>query len=125
MSVALAVRPTTGADAYRQMSVMRARLIARYKLVEVPGRPEELRNAGRVLGVSLGYGCKTIRVRAMLGREWIDELTHDFQIREGWGADLYALLDRHFGFVSPMVVTPKPIRDELPFARPIRDNPQA
>lgn len=96
--------PSTGSDVQRQMASMRARVIARYRLTAIPGRPEELTKPNSDLGVSFGYGCKTIRVRAMTGREWNDELTHDYQIQEGWGADLYAQLDRHFGFISPAIV---------------------
>jgi hypothetical protein len=98
-------RPTsTGAEAQRQLAQMKARLIARYKLVAVPGRSEELVKPGTKLGVSLGYGCKTIRVRAMRGRVWLDDLTVDYQIQEGWGAGLYGQLDQFLGFVSPATI---------------------
>lgn len=90
--------PTTGAEAQRQLARMKARLVARYKLSSVPGRPEELVSPGTSQGVSLGYGCKTIRVRLMVGREWVD--AHDFQIGEGWSNDLYTLCDRHFGWLD-------------------------
>jgi hypothetical protein len=83
---------------------MKARIIARYKLAAVPGRPEELvtplKSGRRQLGVSMGYGCKTIRVRTMVGREWLDYI--DFQIKEGWGSELYGFLDVHFGPPRPM-----------------------
>lgn len=87
---------TTGSDAHHQFSRMMARLVARYQLVVVPGRPEELVRPSTSQGVSLGYGCKTIRVRLMVGREWTE--TADFQIQEGWANDLYSMCDRHFGW---------------------------
>lgn len=93
-------RASTGAEAQHQFNVMWARLIARYRLREVPGRPEELAQIGSPeLGVSLGYGCKTIRVRQMVGRKWVAHV--DFQIGTGWGAELYAFLDSHFRFSPP------------------------
>ena len=54
---------TTGSDVQRQLASMRARLVARYKLVAVSGRPEELEQTSTGKRVSLGYGCKTVRVR--------------------------------------------------------------
>lgn len=98
----------TGGDAQRQLAQMKGRLITRYGLAAVPGKPEELVRPDTNLAVSVGYGCKTIRVRAMIGRRWVDELTHDFQIGEGWGNALCALLDQHFG-------PPKPTPSSLVF----------
>lgn len=90
---------STGSQVQEQMARMKARLVARYKLAAVPGRAEELVSIELPQrGVSLGYGCKTIRVRAMVGRDWVDHA--DFQIGEGWGSDLYALLDSHFHFLQ-------------------------
>lgn len=131
-----------GGAAQQQLARMRARLIARYNLEAIPGRPEELIKPGSVAGVSLGYGCKTVRVRGMIGREWVESLTHDFQIGEGWGNALYALLDLHFGFAPHQSFPIRPLTDvqaglgdpllpehpdELSSfpVRPIRDNPQA
>lgn len=88
----------------RQMALMKARAIARYKLTAVPGRPEELirpEGDGLSVGVSFGYGCRSIRVRKMHGRTWTDHL--DFQIEEGWTPVLCHFLDAHFGFVQPQV----------------------
>jgi hypothetical protein len=102
----------TGSAAQQQLARMQARMVARYRLVAVPGRPEELVQPGTGLGVSIGYGCKTIRVRGMAGREWAESLTHDFQIAEGWGNTLYALLDHHFGFQSPATI--KAYTDRFP-----------
>jgi hypothetical protein len=98
--LAVAVQPKPTVNPQVQMGRMRARLIARYQLAAVPGRPEELIKPGTDLGVSLGYGCKTIRVRGMVGRCWLARLTADFQLGEGWGNDLYRLLDAHFMFVA-------------------------
>lgn len=93
---------TTGSDVQRQMAMMRARLIARYKLVAVPDRAEELRMPHTDRRVSLGYATKTIRVRRQTGTHWDDHI--DFQIGEGWSNELYASLDSHFGFISPATV---------------------
>lgn len=109
----------TGSDVQRQMASLKARLIARYKLHAVPGRPEELEanrpvlNEPIVMGkpivvgdpgkvVSLGYGCRTIRIRKHDGRKW--SATKDIQVREGWHAEVYAYLDEYFGFVSPSIL---------------------
>jgi len=102
---------STGNDVQRQMTTMRIRCVARYKLTAVPGRAEELVSIQQKhLGISFGYGCKTIRVRTMVGRTWTDRV--DFQIKEGWGAELYAFLDRHFGPPQP---TPESIRKPYPY----------
>lgn len=87
---------TTGSDAQAQFGRMKARLVARYKLVAVSGRPEELVSPGTNKGVSLGYGCRSIRVREMVGRTWIS--AHDFQIGADWKVRLAELLDSHFGY---------------------------
>lgn len=89
----------TGSQVQEQFARMMARVVARYKLTVVPGRSEELVRTGTTLGVSFGYGCKTIRVRTMIGRKWVDWV--DFQIGEGWSNELYAFLDVHFGPPSP------------------------
>lgn len=91
--------PTSGSDVQSQLARMKARLVARYRLAAVPGRPEELIRPWSSQAVSLGYGCKTIRVRTMVGREWIDH--RDFQIREGWQIELDELGDKHFGAPNP------------------------
>lgn len=93
----------TGADAERQMASMRSHLIRRYRLTTVPGRPEELVKAGTDQGVSLGYGCKTIRVRPMIDRSW-QENRHDYQLGPDWSNDMNRQLDRHFGFISPTTI---------------------
>lgn len=85
----------SGSDAQRVIAMIRARLTARYKLTAVPGRPEELSTGGLTdRRVSLGYGCKTIRIRRQQGREWIDRI--DIQIKEDWHAEVYTFLDPHF-----------------------------
>ncbi len=93
---------STGSEAQAQFGRMMARLVARYGLVAVTGRPEELvlpgTSQGRTRGVSLGYGCRTIRVRLMSGRDWVR--TEDFQIEEGWQRDLYAMCDTYFGYAG-------------------------
>jgi hypothetical protein len=102
---------STGSDVQRQMASLKTRLIARYKLHTTPGRPEEL--TGNLLGidsalnktVSLGYGCKTIRIRKHGGptnRTWDD--TIDIQLNAGWHDEVYSFLDSFFGYVSPRVL---------------------
>jgi hypothetical protein len=97
----------TGSDAQRIMASIHARLVARYKLVAVPGRPEELMQPGTDRRVSHGYGCKSIRIRRQQGRNWLDRI--DIQIREGWHAEVYEFLDDHFGFIGGMPDTPMSI----------------
>ncbi len=109
------VAPSTGSDAQAQFARMKARLLARYRLSTVPGREEELvrpvTSEGPARGVSLGYGCKTIRVRLMAGREWIR--TEDFQITahqsDGWKAELDRMCDTYFGYVGPDSMNRHPI----------------
>lgn len=79
---------------------LRARLIARYQLVLVPGRPEELLHRGSGAIVSTGYGCGTIRVRQHGGannRTWQSHI--DLQIRDGWHAEVFGYLDPFFGLL--------------------------
>jgi hypothetical protein len=117
---------TSGGDAQNQLARMKARAVARYNLEAIPGRPEELRQPGTDKGVSFGYGCKTIRVRAMTGRNWLDHLTHDFQVSEGWGNVLYALLDGHFGFKpapTPAVIDRRKEPKSLVFNHPNTGEP--
>lgn len=102
----------TGPEVQGMLGALKARLVARYKLVAVPGRPDELKQppidvklrgkpVGTIQGkrVSVGYGCGTIRIRQHAGengRAWGDIL--DLQIQSGWHADVYAFLDPYFGF---------------------------
>jgi hypothetical protein len=98
---------------------MKARLVARYRLAAVSGRPEELVRPSTSQGVSLGYGCKTIRVRLMQGREWVE--THDFQIKDDWQDRLDAMCDEWFGPITPLL-KPLPL-SEAP-AGPVRPIPK-
>lgn len=91
---------TTGSDVQAQFGRMKARLVARYQLAAVRGRPEELVRPRTSRGVSLGYGCKTIRVRLMVGREWQGSI--DFQIKDDWQDRLDALCDGFFGKPRPV-----------------------
>lgn len=50
---------------------LKAQMIARYGLANVPGRAEELRQPGTTLGVSVQYGCQQIRIRLMDDRKWV------------------------------------------------------
>lgn len=120
---------------------MRELAIERYRLVEVPGRPEELvrvvaDSTASQLGVSFAYAGGTIRVRPMVGRKWVDEEITDFRLASGWKDRFFRLLDRHFGY-QPVMSGPIPKPPYLPrspeelsshplhLRRPIRDNPQA
>lgn len=92
-----------GSQVQRQLAAMKVRLIARYGLFTVPGRPEELiqpaqtRQApGGLSGrtISIGYGCGTIRIRKHGGRgqrTWEDWI--DIQPNDGWHAQVYDFLD--------------------------------
>ena len=92
--------PTTGAQAQAQIAQMRAHMIARYRLTNVTGKPEEMvSSADPNRGASLGYGCRTIRVRLMAGREWLR--ADDFQIRTDWHAALHAMCDTYFHYAGP------------------------
>lgn len=131
---------------------MRELAIERYRLIEVPGRPEELArvvpdSTAPRLGVSFAYSGGTIRVRPMIDRKWVDEEITDFRIAPdlkdgsfrlapGWKDRFFRLLDKLFG--NPVVIVPpEPLRaaDSPIFnhpntgvplrTRPIRDNPQA
>lgn len=83
-----------------QVGRLMARLVARYRLAAVPGRPEELVLPGTHQAVSVGYGCRTIRVRQMVGRVWVDHV--DLQLNSvAELGPVYALLDGHFGYDQP------------------------
>ncbi len=118
----------SGSSIQRQMATLKARLVARYKLHTVPGRPEELSQAtitveyegqpqGEYIGktVSLGYGCGTIRVRKHDGRRWIDHI--DLQPNDGWHGQVYAFLDRWMGYVDPSTI-PHPMDSHTPYINP-------
>lgn len=90
------LRLTTGAQAQRQLALYRARVIARYRLRARVGKPDEFEMiADPSRGVSLAYGCRTVRVRLMDGRRWTE--VRDFQVSGNPDLQrLYALLDHHF-----------------------------
>lgn len=76
---------------------LKANMIARYKLVGIPGRPEELRKPGHTEAVSIQYGAFQIRVRLMDGRKWVKSIDFpvelpDREIRER----VFAILDPWF-----------------------------
>lgn len=109
-------QPTSGSDVQRLMARIHVACVARYKLVDVQGRPEELELPGSdQLRCSLGYGSKTVRVRKQVERTWLDHI--DLQIEEASLAKALAYLDPHFGYAPPTPASMRP--------RPIRDNPQA
>lgn len=51
---------------------LKANLIARYGLANVPGRPDELRKPGTDRAVSVQYGCQMVRIRLLEGRKWVE-----------------------------------------------------
>lgn len=110
--VTLHIETTHGLQVERQFARMMARLVARYRLAAVPGRPEELIRPGTSQGVSLGYGCQTIRVRTMEGRDWTGY--HDFQINDDWHDALIELCDRHFGIEDSDLGVPRPRQPGTP-----------
>lgn len=80
-----------------QIARMQDRVVDRYNLAAVPGRPEERVKPNDQRGVSFAYSGNTIRVRPMLGRAWIDKLVTDFAVAGNWAPKLDALLDPFFG----------------------------
>lgn len=94
-------------DPWRFISITQARCIARYKMHNIPGRPEELEsNSAYELGlprvISFAFAGGEVRIRKHAGannREWGE--VRDFRLRDGWLDEVYAFLDPFFGFVSP------------------------
>lgn len=62
----------TGPNPAGVIARLKANLIARYKLINTPGRPDELRKPGTPYAVSVQYGCQMVRVRLMEGRQWVE-----------------------------------------------------
>jgi hypothetical protein len=125
----------------RFISITRARLIARYRMHTIPGRPEELEtNAEPKCVVSFAFSGGEMRIRkhgGLTNREWVD--SRDFRLRDGWLSEVYEYLDSFLGYLPTGTreerlqakVRPTEIasRDERTSTvvrpRPIRDNPQA
>lgn len=61
----------TGPTPAGAIARLKAQMIARYGLANVPGRPEELRQPGTAHAVSIQYGCQQIRIRVMENRQWL------------------------------------------------------
>lgn len=56
----------------RIIIILKARAIERHNLEPRTGRLEELQVKGNPrLGMSVSYGCRSIRVRFMQGRQWV------------------------------------------------------
>lgn len=79
-----------------QIARMRAQLTARYRLRDVPGRPEELAQRATDKRVSLAYAHQSVRVRLQQGTRWTNRV--DFPVRDGdgWKSGLFELTDPHF-----------------------------
>lgn len=99
-----AIKPDGKADdPSRFIAVTRARLVARYRMHTIPGKPEELETNGspkRV--VSIAYSGGEMRIRKHGGhrnRDWIE--TRDFRLRDGWLSEVYDYLDDWLGFINP------------------------
>lgn len=77
---------------------MRAGAVARYRLVAVPGRPEELAQPGTDKRVSIVYGgLGSVRVRRQNGREWREHMEIKVEDSPDMAAELLRFLDPHFG----------------------------
>lgn len=89
-----------------QIARMRAQLIARYRLRDVPGRPEELVQAATDKRVSLAYASQSVRIRLQQGTRWLNRV--DFPVRDGdgWKSGLFELTDPHFTPGSTPHVSP-------------------
>lgn len=123
----------------RFISITRARLIARYRMHTIAGRPEEL-ETNQVFVVTAGTGEDRLfseqrrvvsfafsggemRIRKHGGpdnRDWIE--VRDFQLRDGWLSEVYDFLDTWMRYASPRTVS---LDVQAVRPRPIRDNPQA
>lgn len=56
----------------RVLVILKARAIERHNLEPRTGRLEELQVKGNPrLGMSVSYGCRSIRVRFMVDRQWV------------------------------------------------------
>ena len=115
-------------DPSRFISITRARLIARYRMHTIPGKPEELTtNHSPERTVSLAFSGGEMRIRKHGGernRDWIE--VRDFRLRDGWLSEVYDFLDSWLGYVNPNDFVPY-LGPNSPVSvpRPIRDNPQA
>lgn len=96
----LAQKPgVTGTAVQLTFAKLRARLVARYQMVNLPGRPEELRKGDHI--ISLGYGCGSIRVRKHGGernRDWIDHI--EVQAGSFEFGPVYEFLDAWMGYID-------------------------
>ena len=91
----------TGPTPAGAIARLKAQMISRYLLANVPGRPEELRQPGTDHAVSIQYGCQQIRVRLMEGRKWVAVV--DLQVEAPNRAHLDRLipvLDAWFGIAQ-------------------------
>lgn len=97
-------------DPAAYLAITKARLISRYRMHTIPGRPEELETNGDAKRViSLAYCGGEMRIRKHGGkgnREWGE--VRDFRLHDGWLMQVYDYLDTFFGYVTPMVIR-KPI----------------
>jgi hypothetical protein len=79
---------------------LKANCIARYKLANVPGRPEELRQPGTNHAVSIQYGAFQIRIRLMDGRTWVRSVDYQVERFPAWLPELFDILDPWFGVIA-------------------------
>lgn len=99
---------------------LRARLTAKYQLVAVPGRPEELEHSKSGRRVSVVYGgLGSVRIRLQEGRVWGE--TIDFPLDRALDSEHAVRLafrtDAHFGLQAGAMA--------LDLGRPSRDIPMA
>jgi hypothetical protein len=114
----------------RYIAITRARLIARYRMHSIPGRPEELEHNLAVTGdvrrvISIAYAGGEMRIRKHGGhnnRKWVD--VRDFRLRDGWLDEVYEYLDMFFGVgTEPGLRLPDPIRITGTLAEPVLVKP--
>lgn len=93
----------TGDSPQRFLAVTRAKLVARYRMHSVPGRPEELvTNDSFEKTISFAFAGGEMRIRQHGGdnqREWVDH--RDFRLRDHWLLEVFDYLDPFFGYIDP------------------------
>lgn len=120
----------------RFISITRARLVARYRMRTIPGKPEELETYASFPAVpgtgimhrvvSLAYSGGEMRIRkhgGLRNRDWIE--VRDFRLQDGWLGEVYDFLDSFLGYVATSRTDRPTPATAFPHPRPIRDNSQA
>lgn len=100
----------TGPTPSGAIARLKANVIARYKLANVPGRPEELRQPGTTHAISIQYGAMQIRVRLMDGRTWVKSVDYQVERFPAWLPELFSILDPWFGVIAGVNGEPHDVR---------------